>query len=554
MLRSRASWFFASSILIGCGGPGQAPETARPTAAAVADAGKDPASVARTFVEQLSRHEWQLASLSLDKSLTATKSGAGGPAKTLETFWAAVEQGTPLTGIEGVATGRRGPFDVVLLVCRFGEKLRVVRLSLTAEERVAGLFQGSAQDLAAPDARTFVEALAAHEVPAAHGMLAPALRAKVTERELGGMWSALEQELGAFVAIDRVDVTTPAETRATVTVRFAKGARAIVVGFGETADVIGVKVAPAAPSWDPPPYVKPAAFTEKPVAIGKPELPGVLAMPNGASGAVPGVVLVHRDGPQDEDETVAAIRPFKDIAGGLASRGIAVLRYKKRALGEIKGEATEKQEVIEPAVAAVEALKATPGIDPARIFVVGHGRGGALAPIIARDAKAKGAALLAAPTRTLPESLAEQLAYLSSLDPSNADLKAQVEGWKKLRQKVEDKSLDRSATVPLPSGGQLPAAYFIVGRELAPVQAAAAFAGPLFVAHGARDFQVAPAQLDEWKKALAKAPKATFKSYPTLGHLFTPSTGPKPAPADYDGPLHVDAQVVADLAAWLERP
>lgn len=510
--------------------------------------------MARRFVEQLSRHEWQLAALSLDKTLTAPKSGPSATAKTLESFWAAVEQGTPLTAIEGVATGRRGPLDVVLLVCRFGEKLRVVRLSLTAEDRVAGLFQGSAQDLAAPDARTFVEALAAHEVSAAHGMLAPSLRAKVTERELGGMWSALEQELGAFVAIERVDVTTPAETRATVTVRFAKGARAIVVGFGETADVIGVKVAPATPSWDPPPYVKPAAFTEKPVAIGTPELAGFVAVPNDAARAVPGVVLVHRDGPQDEDETVAAIRPFKDLSGGLASRGIAVLRYKKRALGEIKGEATEKQEVIEPALAAVLALKATPGVDPARIFVVGHGRGGALAPIIAREAKAQGAAMLAAPARTLPETLAEQLAYLSSLDPSNADLKAQVEGWKKLRQKVEDKSLDRSAAVALPSGGQLSAAYFLVGRELAPVQAAAAFPGPLFVAHGAKDFQVAPPHFDEWKKALAKAPKATFKSYPTLGHLFTASSGPKPGPADYDGPAHVDPQVVADLAAWIERP
>jgi dienelactone hydrolase len=576
MPRSVASvafvFFVVPALAFACGGSA-GPEPARPfagpgpAAASAPDGGSDPAAAARAFVETLARHEWQAATLALDASLRAPTSGPGATAKTLETFWSAIEgqgQGpaqarATFTGIEGVALGRRGTLDVALLVCRFGDKLRVVRLSLTPEQRVAGLFQGTTLELAEPDARTFVEALAAHEVAAAHAMLAPALRSQVSEQELAAMWGAVEKQLGPFKAIERVEVTASPETRATVTVRFASGARGVLLGFGETADVIGLKIVPAPAAWEPPSYAKPSAFTETSVVLGTAQLRGLVTMPNSASAAsgaakVPGVVLVHRDGPQDEDESLGANRPFKDLAWGLASRGVAVLRYRKRLVADIPGEATEKQEVLEPALAAIDALKATPGVDPARVVVVGHGRGGALAPILARDAKLKGAALLAAPTRGLAENIVEQLTYLASLDPDNADLKSQLEGWKKLRKKIEEPSLDRGAKIALPSGGALSGAYFVTARELAPVQAAATFPGALFLAQGGRDFQVAPAQLGEWQKALAKAPKATFKTYPTLGHLFTASaaTG-KPSPSDYGGAGHVDEQLVADLAGWIAK-
>src|SRR5205085_5611164 len=78
-------------------------------------------------------------------------------------------------------------------------------------------------------------------------------------------------------------------------------------------------------------YSKPDSFTERPVTIGEGDwkLGGTLTMPNG-SGPFPGVVLVHGSGPNDRDETVGGTKMFKDLAEGLASRGIAVVRYDKR--------------------------------------------------------------------------------------------------------------------------------------------------------------------------------------------------------------------------------
>ena len=87
----------------------------------------------------------------------------------------------------------------------------------------------------------------------------------------------------------------------------------------------------------------PAASTAKPVAYNKEKmqerditvgadgfkLPGTLTLPVGKKKA-PVVILVHGSGPQDRDETVGPNKPFRDLAWGLAERGIATVRYDKR--------------------------------------------------------------------------------------------------------------------------------------------------------------------------------------------------------------------------------
>ena len=65
------------------------------------------------------------------------------------------------------------------------------------------------------------------------------------------------------------------------------------------------------------------------VGVGEWVLPGTISMPRG-DGPFPAVVLVHGSGPNDRDETIGPNKPFRDLAGGLASQGIAVLRYEKR--------------------------------------------------------------------------------------------------------------------------------------------------------------------------------------------------------------------------------
>ena len=131
---------------------------------------------------------------------------------------------------------------------------------------------------------------------------------------------------------------------------------------------------------------------------------GTLSTPAG-DGPFPGVVLVHGSGPQDRDETIGGFRPFQDLAQGLASRGIAVLRYEKRTKvyeKELAGtrDMTIKDEVLDDALAALGLLRATPGVDRRRVFVAGHSLGALLAPRIAvLDGSLAGVVLLAAPSR-----------------------------------------------------------------------------------------------------------------------------------------------------------
>ena len=59
------------------------------------------------------------------------------------------------------------------------------------------------------------------------------------------------------------------------------------------------------------------------------ELPGTLLIPKG-EGPFPAVVLVQGSGPSDRDETIGGLKPFRDLAEGLAERGVAVYRFDKR--------------------------------------------------------------------------------------------------------------------------------------------------------------------------------------------------------------------------------
>ncbi len=95
----------------------------------------------------------------------------------------------------------------------------------------------------------------------------------------------------------------------------------------------GLSMRPPAPEvpYAPPDYAVAGAYTEREVTVGSGEwaLPGTLTMPAGP-GRFPAVVLVHGSGPNDRDETFGPNKTFKDLALGLASRGVAVLRYDKR--------------------------------------------------------------------------------------------------------------------------------------------------------------------------------------------------------------------------------
>ena len=124
--------------------------------------------------------------------------------------------------------------------------------------------------------------------------------------------------------------------RVTVNVQFTLNESRTVAGL-----FFRPENAPLPALWRPPSYSKPAAFHESEVIVGDDawKLGGTLLVPAG-KGPFPGVVLVHGPGPNDRDETIYSNKIFADLAEGLASRGIAVLRYDKRT--KVYGETDER--------------------------------------------------------------------------------------------------------------------------------------------------------------------------------------------------------------------
>lgn len=162
-----------------------------------------------------------------------------------------------------------------------------------------------------------------------------------------------------------------------------------------------------------PDYANRNLFRERETMVGEGSeaLPAMLAMPLIASEAlkVPGVVLVAGVEPTDLDFTRDSAAPFRDIAQGLATRGIATLRYTNRPKAHPgRGEDAESSAasvVLADAVAAVEALKALPQVDPNRITVIGYRVGGTLAPLIAEESGASQVVLLNAPAPPIDRHL-----------------------------------------------------------------------------------------------------------------------------------------------------
>jgi dienelactone hydrolase len=322
--------------------------------------------------------------------------------------------------------------------------------------------------------------------------------------------------------------------------------------------IIGFLIQPAPPPTAPAPAAD-ADFSERDMQVGDDAraLPATLAMPNGtgqASGKnVPAVVLVHGSGPQDRNETIGPNRPFLDIARGLAARGIAVLRYEKRSKARPQdyaaGDFGIDAETTDDAVAAVAALRDMSGIDPTRVFVLGHSQGGMLAPRIAQHSgHVAGLVLLAAPARPLLDILIEQRKRMSVLDDgkTSPEEAAALDALKQQVAAVRANTDVPAAQLPL---GQ-PAGYWRSTDAVDPVAEARAVSKPMLVLQGARDIQVVDADWQRWQAGFHDDPAVTFKLYPTLSHLGIAVTGDSDLAA-YTTPGHVDAQLIDDIAAWI---
>ncbi len=211
-----------------------------------------------------------------------------------------------------------------------------------------------------------------------------------------------------------------------------------------------------------------------------------------------------------------------------------------------------KEETVDDAAAAVNALTAQEKIDGRRIFVLGHSLGGSLLPrIAAASPRIAGFISFAGSTRPLEDLVLEQTRYLLSLDGKQTD--AGQKAIEELeRQRAEVKSPKLAVDTPaekLPLG--VPASYWLDLRGYAPAEAAKAIKQPMLILQGERDYQVTMDDLRLWRQALESRENVTFITYPTLNHLFMAGEG-NSVPAEYFNAGNVAEEVVDDIAGWIK--
>jgi dienelactone hydrolase len=431
---------------------------------------------------------------------------------------------------------------IVFLTAKFARTRRELRVVFDDKDAVVGFWYAPVLSDLEKRARDVIEGAAANDFLRATASFGPIMKSAMPAEKFRELWSALENKMGKFQAIETIEAHPGGSAVAEqATSRFERESVILQVSFDEHDEVIGFHLLPVVAPWTPPPYAKSALYDERDVGIGSIPLPGTLTMPKTVLAAV---VLVHGSGPSDQDETVESIKPFKDLAFGLASRGVAVLRYVKRTKHSPAGVVTQKEEVLDGARDAIALLAGTHGIDPKKIYVIGHSQGGNLAPRIAKDnPKLAGIVVLAGPTRSLQDLLIDQFRYLAP---------AKVPDAERFKQIVEDPKLAADQKVELPTGGSITGAYFLDVRDYKPEIVASKLPQRILVLQGERDYQVTMKDFEAWKAALGKQKNATLKSYPALNHLFVAGTGPS-TPVEYRTGGHVDEHVIDDLAEWLTR-
>ena len=290
-------------------------------------------------------------------------------------------------------------------------------------------------------------------------------------------------------------------------------------------------------------------------------LKGLLTVPDSRGVRVPAVVFVHGSGASNRNEQIYRLTPFKDLAEGLAERGIASVRYDKRSF--VHGRKmrkqciTVKEETVEDAVRAAELLRSDPRINPDEIYIIGHSMGAMLAPRIdAEGGNFRGLILMAGTPFRLEDIVIRQLKQAGS---SKGGLMKAVVG---LESRVFSRKFDSLYEMPDEEAkkkkfaGGITLWYFKeMGRKTA-VDYLLETEKPVLIMQGGMDFQVLPSEdYAGFREKLRERENVEYRLYEDLNHMFVKGiyNDILKAGKEYKVEQHIGGEVLDDIAAFIRR-
>ena len=286
-------------------------------------------------------------------------------------------------------------------------------------------------------------------------------------------------------------------------------------------------------------------------------LAGTLLVPKTGNRPFPVVVTITGSGQQTRDEYLPLpglekYLPFRQIAEGLASRGIAVLRVDDRGVGYSKGGNTLKVSTsanfADDVRAQVDFLRERRDVDPNRIALLGHSEGGMIAPMVASsDPRIAAIVLLAGPGKRGDTIIAYQAEQGLEGDPTlTEEAKAKARA---AQQEARRKDIAGGASASDQS--QSPWMRYFLSYDPLPV--IRKVRQPILILQGELDRQVTADQAELIAKAAREAGNrdVTARVFPGLNHLFLPAKTGSVIEYSSLSTNAIPADVMKELTDWL---
>lgn len=299
--------------------------------------------------------------------------------------------------------------------------------------------------------------------------------------------------------------------------------------------------------------VKKLKFGNEPFIIS-----GELTLPIGLkkTDKIPVVIIGHGSGPGDMNGKAGPLQPYKDIAYGLSTKGIAVLRFDKRTLTYGEEVSSDKKfdvnkETVDDIILAAAFLRNQKNINPEKVYVLGHSLAGMMLPRIGlRDPKLAGLIFMGAPAESLPDKIIEQMEYLTSLYPEKEkEYTRMKEEFVRLKTRWYD-----STTSPRYLPFKSPPSYWDDLKAYKQTEVVKNVQQPMLVLQGEADYQVTMEDFELWKSALKQNKKAVFKSFPKLHHqMGAVNHDGLSVPDDYEIPVNVSEDVINTIYNWIMK-
>ncbi|MRD38729.1 alpha/beta fold hydrolase [Bacillus thuringiensis] len=409
---------------------------------------------------------------------------------------------------------------------------------------------------------SFIRSLHNEDYKSAFHLTSRSLQKIISEKWLKSYWKELPTQLqaGSFIGIGEVTQkdTNSVHTNVEIELVFEQITVPLLIKLDLSGKIDDFQLSmPFSPLADRPSYSKPESFVDKEVVVGSGAfpLPGTLSIPKG-KGPFPAVILVHGGGAADQDSTAYALKPFRDLAEGLASKGIAVLRYNKRTYEhglktELSPFYTVDKETTDDALLVTHFLQNEPMIDKKQIYTLGHSQGGMVIPrIIEKDQNQNitGAIVMGGAARTIQDAALDQLEYRLSIGAMN------LEEYKFYKSQFELLNDPNFSSQNPPKDFYLGSPVFWDSiRKIKAAEMLKEQKTPLLILQGERDFQVqSKIEIPFWKEQLKERDNVEYRLYPKLNHFFTEGDGELSKPDEYYSPANIPEYVINDIAAWVQ--